>query len=156
LTVNGTVWVDGAIDFSSDGVNRDTGCGAIYSTGAVRFRQTILCSVINAAGTGCDTAWGNSTDNVLVFVAKGTGSPAATGAGVTLEQSSGFQGALYAAGNMTFENNTWVQGPMVAEREVINNSMFFNYMPPIVNVPFGAPGVTITRYNLAPIRHYVG
>ena len=29
-------------------------------------------------------------------------------------------------------------------------------MPPIVNVPFGAPGVTITKFNLAPIRHYVG
>lgn len=156
LNVTGTVWVDGSVDFSSDGVIKYTGFGAIYTTGSVRFRQTILCSVINAAGTGCDPAWANSTDNVLVFVAKGTGSPAATGAGITLEQSSGFQGALYAAGNMTFENNTWVQGPMVAEREVINNSMFFNFMPEIVNVPFGAPGVTITKYNLAPIRHYVG
>jgi len=156
LTVNGTIWVDGAVDFSSDGVIRYSGFGAIYTTGSVRFRQTILCSVVNAGGTGCDPAWANAATNVLVFVAKGTGTPAQTGAGVTLEQSSGFQGALYAAGNMTFENNTWVQGPMIAEREVINNSMFFNYMPPIVNVPFGAPGVTITKFNLAPIRHYVG
>ena len=49
---------------------------------------------------------------------------------------------------MTFENNTWVQGPMIAQREVITNSMFFHYIPPLVNVPFGMPGTVITRYAL--------
>ena len=156
LTVNGTVWIDAALDFSSDGVIRYAGFGAIYATGSVRFRQTIMCSQINMAGDGCDPAWTDAQTNVLVFVAKGTGTPAETGAGVSLEQSSAFQGALYAAGNMTFENNTWVQGPMIAEREVINNSMFFHFIPTFVNVPFGAPGTPIVKYNLGPVRHYVG
>jgi Tfp pilus assembly protein PilX len=156
LTLSGTIFIDGNIDFASDGLMRYSGMAAIYTTGSVRFRQSILCAQINAANTGCDPAWTNSTTNVLVFVTQGTGTPALTGAGITLEQSSGFQGALFAAGNMTFENNTWVQGPMIADREVINNSMFFNYIPTLVNVPFGAPGTPIVKYNLAPVRHYVG
>jgi hypothetical protein len=94
---------------------------------------------------------------VLVFVTNGVGTPATPGAGMTFEQASGFQGALYAnAGNMTFENNTWVQGPMIAEREVITNSMYFNYIPLLVQVPFGAPGTVITRYALTPAKRYTG
>jgi hypothetical protein len=57
---------------------------------------------------------------------------------------------------MTFENNTWVQGPMIAERELITNSMYFNYIPLLVNVPFGAPGTVITKYALTPAKRYTG
>jgi Tfp pilus assembly protein PilX len=156
LTIFGTIYIDGNVDFSSDGVINYNGPGAIYTTGSVRIRQTILCAQVNSAGDGCDSAWTNSDSDVLVFVTKGTGTPALSGAGVTFEQSAAFQGALYSAGNMTFENNTWVQGPMIAEREIINNSMFFHYIPTLVNVPFGAPGTTSWRYTLGPAQHYIG
>jgi Flp pilus assembly protein TadG len=156
LTVQGTIWIDGSVDFSSDGVLDYDGMAAIYLTGSVRFRQTILCAEVNAAGDSCDPVWASSPWNVLLFVAKGTGTPALTGAGVTLEQSSGFQGALFSEGNMTFENNTWTQGPMIAQSEIITNSMYFNFIPTLVNVPFGAPGTPIWDYDLAPVRHYVG
>jgi hypothetical protein len=160
LTVEGTVFFDASVDFSSDGVIQYDGMGAIYVSGSLRLRQTIICGLRNGAGDGCDPDnWdaGSYPSDVLVFVTNGTGTPAQSGAGMTFEQSSGFQGALYAnLGNMTFENNTWVQGPMIAEREVINNSMFFNYIPLLVQVPFGAPGTVITKYALTPAKRYTG
>jgi Tfp pilus assembly protein PilX len=160
LTVEGTVFFDASVDFSSDDVIQYNGMGAIYASGSLRLRQTIICGLKNAAGNGCDPDnWdaGSYPSDVLVFVTNGTGTPATSGAGMTFEQSSGFQGALYAnAGNMTFENNTWVQGPMIAEREVITNSMYFQYIPLLVQVPFGAPGTVITRYALTPAKRYTG
>jgi Tfp pilus assembly protein PilX len=159
LTVEGTVYLDANADFSSDGVIEYRGFGAVYVNGALRLRQTIICGDRNDAGDGCDAVGWNAAGNppnVLVFVTKWTGSPAATDAGMTFEQSSGFQGALYSAGDMTFENNTWVQGPMIAERQVITNSMYFHFIPDLVKVPFGAPGAVIEHYNLTPVKHYAG
>ena len=160
LTVEGTIYFDASADFSSDGVIQYDGMAAIYLSGSLRLRQTIICGLKNAAGDGCDPVnWdaGSYPSDVVVFVTNGTGTPATSGAGMTFEQSSGFQGALYAnLGNMTFENNTWVQGPMIAQREVITNSMFFHYIPPLVNVPFGMPGTVITRYSLTAAKRYTG
>jgi hypothetical protein len=159
LTVEGTVFFDASADFSSDGVIEYRGMGAIYLSGSLRFRQTIVCGLRLADNSGCDPDnWDSGGDppNVLVFVTKGTGSPAAVDAGMTFEQSSGFQGALYSAGNMTFENNTWVQGPMIAERQLITNSMYFHFIPVLVKVPFGAPGVVVWDYDLTPVKHYAG
>jgi Tfp pilus assembly protein PilX len=159
LTVEGTMFFDASADFSSDGVIEYRGMGAIYLTGSLRFRQTIMCGLRLADNSGCDPVnWdaGGNPPNVLVFITGGTGSPAAAGAGMTFEQSSGFQGALYSAGNMTFENNTWVQGPMIAERQLITNSMFFHYIPVLVKVPFGAPGVVVWDYDLTPVKTYAG
>jgi hypothetical protein len=154
LTISGTIWIDGSIDFSSDDVVTYSGMAAIYVTNSVRLRQTILCS--QASGGACASPWTNADTNVLLFVAKGTGSPAAAGSGITLEQSSAFQGALFAEANMYFENNTWVQGPMIANSEIITNAMYFHYIPTLVNVPFGTPGQPIVDYYLAPVRHYSG
>jgi hypothetical protein len=154
LTVAGTIFIDGSVDFSSDGVITYSGMAAIYATGSFRLRQTQICSQVS--GGACASPWTNAETNVLLLVAKGSGSPAQSGAGITLEQASAFQGALFAEANMTFENNTWVQGPMIANSEIIANSMFFHYIPPLVNVPFGTPGQPIVDYYLAPVRHYSG
>jgi hypothetical protein len=156
LTVDGTVYIDGNVELSSQGVIKYTGFGAIYLTGSYRQRQTIVCAQLNASNSGCDPAWTNSANNVLLIVAGGKDAPAQPGAGMSFEQSSGFQGALFAEEAMTFENNTWVQGPMIAKRQVIENAMYFNYIPLLVNVPFGAPGTVITEWELTGVQHHSG
>lgn len=157
LTVWGTVYIDGNVEFWSDGVIDYEGFGAIYLSGSLRLRQTIVCGERLENLTGCDpTSNWNSEEEMLLFVAGGTGAPAMTDAGMTFEQSSGWQGSLYSAGNMTFENNTFVQGPMIADRQIIQNGMFFNYIPDLVKVPFGAPGTVITEYDVALVTNYTG
>jgi hypothetical protein len=73
-----------------------------------------------------------------------------------MEQSSQFQGALYSDHNMGFQNNSYVQGPMVSQEELIQNSFTFNYLPPLVNVPFGFPSVTIVGWDLTPPENFTG
>ena len=165
LTVNGTVYFDGSLDFANTLIDYN-GMGAIYLTGSFRLRQSSMCAEFSAPGAdtcasrqcstpGSGPCWDSEKD-VLVIVAEGTGVPAAPGASVTLEQSSKYQGALFGGGDMTFENNTDVQGPMVAGLEIINNSMTFHYIPTLVKVPFGMPGVLDIDYELTPPTNYVG
>jgi hypothetical protein len=165
LTVNGTVYFDGSLDFANTLIDYN-GMGAIYLTGSFRLRQSSMCAEFSAPGAdtcasrqcatpGSGPCWDSEKD-VLVIVAEGTGVPAAPGASVTLEQSSKYQGALFGGGDMTFENNTDVQGPMVAGLEIINNSMTFHYIPTLVKVPFGMPGVIDMDYELTPPTNYTG
>ena len=165
LTVNGTVYFDGSLDFANTLVDYD-GMGAIYLTGTFRLRQSSLCAEFSSPGSstcasrqcsspGSGPCWDSEKD-VLVVVAEGTGAPAAPGASVTLEQSSKYQGALFGGGDMTFENNTDVQGPMVAGLEIIQNSMTFHFIPTLVKVPFGLPGVVDMDYELTPPTNYTG
>jgi hypothetical protein len=165
LTINGTVYFDGSVDFQNTKVDYN-GMGALYLSGSFRLRQSSLCAEFSAPGAdtcasrqcatpGSGPCWDSEKD-VLVVVAEGTGVPAAPGASVTLEQSSRYQGALFGGGDMTFENNTDVQGPMVAGLEIIQNSMTFHYIPTLVKVPFGMPGVLNIDYELTPPTNYAG
>ena len=161
LRLIGTVFFDGAIDFNGPVSVDYEGMGALYTTGSIRLRQATICATVSGSACaptecpGAGACW-DAENDVLVLVAEGTGSPAATGASVTLEQSSRFQGALFAAGDMSFENNTDVHGPMVAEEEIIQNSMTFHLLPTLVKVPFGMPGVTTVEYELTPPTNYAG
>ena len=76
----------------------------------------------------------------MLFIANGGSNnwSQCTACGVVMEQSSQFQGALYADYSMGFQNNSYVQGPMVSKEELIQNSFTFNYIPPLAKVPFGA------------------
>ena len=156
LTVNGTVWIDAALDFSSDGVIRYSASGR--STPPVPSASGRRSCARRSTRPGPAATRPGPTRRRTCS----SSSPRARARRrrrVPASRSSSrprSRAALYAAGNMTFENNTWIQGPMVAEREVINNSMFFHFIPTFVNVPFGAPGTPIVKYNLGPVRHYVG
>jgi hypothetical protein len=66
------------------------------------------------------------------------------------------QGALYADHDMGFQNNSFIQGPMVAKEELIQNSFIFSYIPPLIKVPFGTPSNTITGWELLPPTNFTG
>ncbi|MCY7303466.1 MAG: hypothetical protein LH654_10650 [Thermoleophilia bacterium] len=155
LTVNGTIFIDGSISLSSGSIVQYDGLGAIYLSGTFYMRQTQLCGLVSA-GTCDNTNW-NAAQDVLLIAAKGPQDfTACTQCSALLEQSAQFQGALYGEYNLGFQNNSEVQGPMVAKEELIQNSFTFNYIPTIVNVPFGTPGNTITTYSVISPTNYGG
>ncbi len=155
LTVNGTIFIDGSISLTGGSNLQYDGLGAIYLTGTFYMRQTRLCGAI-AAGV-CDNSGWNATQDVLLIAAKGPQDfTACTQCSALLEQSAEFQGALYGEYNMGFQNNSEVQGPMVAKEELIQNSFTFNYIPSIVDVPFGTPGNSITKYSVISPTNYSG
>jgi Flp pilus assembly protein TadG len=158
LVIDGTMMWDGNLevdpsiqyDITYDGV------AALYLTGWFRFRQTKFCSTFTSGGD-CDfDAWNTDQDMLFVATHGSNNWSQCNGCGVLLEQSSQFQGALYSDHDMGFQNNSYVQGPMVAKEELIQNSFTFNYIPPLVKVPFGTPSNTITGWELTPPTNYTG
>ena len=155
LKIRGTIFIDGSISLSSGSIVQYDGLGAIYLSGTFRMHQTQLCGAVSA-GT-CDTAGWNAAQDVLLIAAKGPQDfSACTQCSVLLEQAAQFQGALYGEFNMGFQNNSEVQGPMVAKEQLIQNSFTFNYIPNIVSVPFGTPGNSITTYQVITPTNYGG
>ena len=77
-----------------------------------------------------------------------------------MNQSSWFQGALYADGNtnICLQNFSEFQGPAVAHSVVFGNSIKYNPMPAggLVRVPFGTPGIPVTEYEVTPPTNYRG
>ena len=155
LTVNGTIFIDGSLDLTSGSIVQYDGLAALYLSGTLHMHQTQLCGAV-AAGT-CDNAGWNAAQDVLLIAAKGPQDFAqCTQCSALLEQGAQFQGALYGEYNLGFQNNSEVQGPMVAKEELIQNSFTFNYIPTIVNVPFGTPGNSITTYSVISPTNFAG
>lgn len=155
LTVDGTIFIDGSIDLSSGDVLQYDGLGAIYLSGTFMMSQTQLCGAVSAGV--CDTTGWNTAQDVLLIAAEGPSDFAGCSqCSVLLEQAAMFQGALYGEYNMGFQNSASVHGPMVAKEELIQNTFTFNYIPNLVNVPFGTPGNSITTYSVVSPTNYGG
>jgi hypothetical protein len=158
LAVDGTIFWDGNLELQdASSILRITysGAGALYLGGWFRMHQTRVCSVYTSGD--CDYDNWDSENNVLLIAANGTNNwSQCSNCSVLMEQSSQFQGALYSDHNMGFQNNSYVQGPMVSQEELIQNSFTFNYLPPLVNVPFGFPSVTIVGWDLTPPENFTG
>ncbi len=158
LTVDGTIFWDGNMEFDPATVLDITydGIGVIYLSGWFRTRQTKICSTYTPGGDCNYSTWNTDEDLLVVATGGQTDFSQCTACGIMLEQSSQFQGALYADWSMGFQNNSYVQGPMVAKEEVIQNSFTFNYIPPLIKVPFGMPSVTIDAWNILPPTNFTG
>lgn len=155
LTVSGTIYIDGSVDLSSGSIIGYDGIAALYLSGTLRMRQTQVCGAISA-GT-CDNAGWNSAQDMLLIAAGGQQDfSQCIACSVLLEQGAQYQGALYGEYNMGFQNNSEMQGPMIAKEELIQNSFTFNYVPDIINVPFGTPGNTIATWDIVSPSNYAG
>ena len=169
LTVKGLIYFPGNVTATGNKTVRYQGVAAIYIGGTYNQQQLTLCAAVT--GSACNWTGWDTTSNVLLIAAAGAGGPlggpSCTNGGIgsaamLLEQSAGFQGALYADGtqNICYQNNSNFQGPSVAYAQVFDNSVSYMPMPVagIVNVPFGAPGQTspVTDYNVTPPINYSG
>ncbi len=68
---------------------------------------------------------------MLMFVAKG---------GVTLNQSSFFQGAIFSEGNVSLGQSAQTEGPIITNTLTLGQSVQMKPLPGLADLPLGAPG----------------
>ena len=115
LTIAGTIYFDGSIAFTQLNNAVYDGRATIYAAGDITFaNQTTLCGV-----AACDATWDPQQD-LLAFV---------SGGNVRVGQQSRFQGAIYAVGDYSEDNNSTFWGPIIAHRVTLANSPTNHYVP---------------------------
>jgi Tfp pilus assembly protein PilX len=138
LTMLGTIYFDGPIQFRNSNYAVYSGRATIYASGNITFaNSTTLCG-----DPECDADW-NAQQNLLAFVAGGN---------VTVANQTRFQGATYAVYDYLEENNSTVWGPVIARRVSFANSSTNHY------VPIGTlmPGMPATYEDVVTITNEPG
>ena len=126
LTILGTIFFDGDIEFSNSSQVFYSGRATIYASGTISLRNsTLLCGAPT-----CDEAW-DPLQNLLAFVA-GSSTDAT---GFSVENFSTFQGGVYAVNDYVEENNSTVWGPIIARQLHLQNSTINHYVPLGVLLP---------------------
>jgi Tfp pilus assembly protein PilX len=155
LQVRGTVFIDGNLSIDgvvkyrgvnangahpagTDGSDGEGGMMVMYVSGTVSMTNTgVFCgwnmtndtSAYN--GGTCDfSAWTPGT-SMFMFIA---------GGGVTLNQGSYFQGAIYTAGSVTLGQSAQTEGPIIAGSITLGQSVKMKPLPGLADLPLGAPG----------------
>ena len=155
LSVRGTVFIDGNVTINgvvkyrgvnkygthpsgSDGSDGLGGMMVMYVSGTVSLSNSgVFCGWNTNGdstaynGSGCDfTAWTPAT-SMFMFVAKG---------GVTLNQSSFFQGAIFSEGNVSLGQSAQTEGPIITNTLTLGQSVQMKPLPGLADLPLGAPG----------------
>lgn len=155
LSIRGTVFIDGSVTINglvkyrgvnkygahpsgSDGSDGLGGMMAMYVSGTVSLSNSgVFCgwdTIHDTAaynGSSCDfSAWTPGT-SMLMFIAKG---------GVTLNQSSFFQGAIFSEGNVTLGQSAQTEGPIITNTLTLGQSVQMKPLPGLADLPLGAPG----------------
>jgi Tfp pilus assembly protein PilX len=155
LSVRGTVFIDGNVTINglvkyrgvnkygthpsgSDGSDGLGGMMVMYVSGTVSLSNSgVFCgwdTIHDTAaynGSSCDfNAWTPGT-SMLMFVAHG---------GVTLNQSSFFQGAIFSEGNVTLGQSAQTEGPIITNTLTLGQSVQMKPLPGLADLPLGAPG----------------
>jgi Tfp pilus assembly protein PilX len=155
LNIRGTVFIDGSVTINglvkyrgvnkyglhpsgSDGTDGLGGMGVIYVSGTVSLSNSgVFCgwdTVHDTAaysGSSCDfNAWTPAT-SMLMFIAHG---------GVTLNQSSYFQGAIFSEGNVSLGQSAQTEGPIITNTLTLGQSVAMKPLPGLADLPLGAPG----------------
>jgi Tfp pilus assembly protein PilX len=155
LSVRGTVFIDGNVTINgvvkyrgvnkygthpsgSDGTDGLGGMMVMYVSGTVALSNGgVFCGWNTAndtsayTGSSCDfSAWTPGT-SMFMFIA---------GGGVTLNQSSFFQGAIYSAGNVTLGQSAQTEGPIITNTITLGQSVQMKPLPGLADLPLGAPG----------------
>ena len=126
LTILGTIFFDGDIEFSNSSQVYYSGRATIYSSGKIQMRNsTQVCG-----SPTCGEAW-DPLQNLLAFVA-GTSTEAT---GFSVENFSTFQGGVYVVNDYIEQNNSTVWGPIIARQLYLQNSTVNHYVPLGVLLP---------------------
>jgi len=155
LSVRGTVFVDGNVSIDglvtyrgvnsrgmhpagSKGLDGEGGEMVMYVSGTVSLTNSgVFCgwNTVNDTaaynGSTCDfDAW-TPWSSMFMFVANG---------GVSLSQSSYFQGAIFTSGAVSVGQSSQTEGPLIAGTLTIGNSAQMKPLPGLADLPLGAPG----------------
>ncbi|MEP7224283.1 MAG: hypothetical protein ABI783_04910, partial [Actinomycetota bacterium] len=149
LTIKGTIYVDGNLDWSNLNKIQYDGRATIYASGTLTIgNQAQMCGV-----TACDATWDQSVD-LIAFV---LGSETAAGPLATVSADIGnnvnFQGALYMVNDYVMANNTTFWGPVIARHATITNSGTFMPVPGgLGNLMPGMPSSTTTQTTVTLVQ----
>jgi hypothetical protein len=146
LTVSGSVFIDGNVRIDSGGVISYSGIGALFASGSLAIKSTSVCAVIAANGRDCDWQSGhwdpNSKFLELVAGHKALCCAADIPAGdVSIELNGvGFQGAIQSTDRIDVSTSSSTEGPLVAHRLTVGQSLTTYPFPTLANVPVATPG----------------
>jgi Tfp pilus assembly protein PilX len=120
LTILGTIFFDGDIEFLGSSEAYYSGRATIYASGKITMRNsTKVCG-----SPGCNSEW-DPLQNLLAFVA-GSSTDAI---GFSIENSGIFQGASYVVNDYSEGNSAVVWGPIIARQVYLQNSVTNHYVP---------------------------
>jgi hypothetical protein len=155
LTVAGTIFIDGSVKATNDGLNQYNGQASLYLSGTFRISgSTKLCGGIS--GSACNfSAWNPNTE-MLTIVANGNNGDAGSGNSVLVESNAQFQGGLFATNGIQFTSNARADGPMVASTVKFDSNVQFDQFPTITTVPVGMPGNPAVYAQPNPPQLYSG
>jgi len=143
LTIAGTIFFDGNIEFANSSEAYYTGRATIYSSGTITMNNsTKICGTPN-----CDASW-QPTQNLLAFVAGSS----TDDIGFRIRNSGVFQGAIYTVNDYSEENGATVWGPIVSRQLYFQNSTTNHY------VPLGTilPGMPSTTEEVVTLQNEAG
>ncbi len=155
MSVRGNVFIDGNVSINglvkyrgvdskglhpsgSDGSDGKGGEMVMYVSGTVSLSNGgVFCGwntnsdTAAYSGSTCDfSAWTPST-SMFMFVANG---------GVSLGQTSYFQGAIFTPGSVSLGQSSQTEGPVIAGTLTLGQSVQMKPLPGLADLPLGAPG----------------
>jgi hypothetical protein len=155
LSVRGNVYIDGNVTISGvvkyrgvnylgahpSGSNGSDGTGGmmvLYASGTVSLSNGgVFCGwdtvhdVAAYNGSTCDFSAWTPDKSMMMFVSLG---------GVTLNQSSYFQGAIFTPGAVSLGQSSQTEGPLIANTLTVGQSAQMKPLPGLADLPLGAPG----------------
>jgi Tfp pilus assembly protein PilX len=139
LTISGTVWVDGNLNFtSSDGIV--SGRGTIYANGTVSFSgQAKLCEPPMSGYSTCQGHY-DSNQNIIVLVANNAAN-ANPGFSLTGNSAVVFEGVAFTNGVLSDSGQANLYGPVIADTATMAGN---GITRTTVDPPAGAPGAAAT------------
>jgi hypothetical protein len=138
LTTNGTIFIDGSAVVDNGAINSYTGYATMYLSGTFLVKNSSLCALVKANGTGCTTENWDPNKRMLVVVANGFGGQVPADTSVQLV-SGGFQGALYATWAIDIGTTSLSEGPLDGRPVKLGQSSGSAF-PGFTLVPAGMPG----------------
>jgi hypothetical protein len=164
LTVNGAIFVDGNIRVDASGVISYSGIGAIFSSGSFVLKGTSLCAVVAADGKDCDWQTGaghwDPNSRFIEIVAgdkQACCAPDIPAGDVSVElNGSGVQGRIQAASRIDVSTSSSTQGPLIANKLTVGQSLTTYYFPSLVNVPASTPGNSPVYSTPQPPQNFTG
>jgi hypothetical protein len=158
LTIHGTVFIDGSAYVQNGAVNEYDGQGSLYVWGTFLIKNSYLCAVVDAGGTGCapNAAW-NPNQELILVAAHGDGALnglVPSGDSIQLVSAT-LQGALYATNAIDSDTTSQPLGPMIGSTINLGQSVSTSF-PMITIVPTGMiSGTTVYAQAQTP-RNFSG
>ncbi|MFO7572779.1 MAG: hypothetical protein R6W48_09320 [Gaiellaceae bacterium] len=143
LTITGTIFIDGGLNFSGQSQARYEGFGSIYANGAVTTDgQAALCGPPSVpAGASCAGDWSPSQGTLAIVALNGW----------LMSGQSEFNVIAYVVGAYSASGGAAVTGPVIADTAELSGNAKFSA---VTEPPPGAPGAstmtTTTTWKAIP------